>query len=416
MSSATQLALRYQQLRARTVALVEPLSCEDQMVQAFVYASPSKWHLAHTTWFFDTFVAQRFELGPQARVGGRDWSLLFNSYYESLGDPHPQGRRGLLSRPSLQEVMAYRRQIDAMILEALHKVGEEPVPSQIQAMLLMGINHEEQHQELILTDLLANFSLHPEGPALFAGHDDTGQGHVEKGWLDYERATVPIGAQEGFCFDHELPRHDCIVHPFALAKTLVSNAEMQAFIDDKGYERPELWLSEGIRWVREHKVQHPRYWRKREGQWFQWTLYGERALEPRAPVVHLSGYEADALATYLGARLPTEFEWEHAASKGPGPAQARWLGEGLVMPRAGQSSLFGEAWVWTRSAFLPYPGFRARAGAVGEYNGKFMSDRWVLRGGSCASPPGHLRASYRNFFHPAQNWQFSGLRLAQDRD
>lgn len=412
MMSPTNLAQRYRELRARTVELLEPLSAEDQMVQAFDYASPAKWHLAHTTWFFDTLIAQRHSSWRPRH----DWGRLFNSYYESLGDPFPQKMRGLLSRPSLVQVREYRDEVDAVIFDILNKFEDSGVPEPLQGLLLTGINHEEQHQELLLTDLLANFSLHPEAPVIFPSAPELRSEDPGDAWTDFDQTVAKIGACEGFYFDHEFPQHERIVYSFSLSNRLVSNQAMQDFIADRGYENPELWLSAGIEWVRKREVKHPRYWRKRDGQWCSWTLYGERPLDPNAPVLHINGYEADALATWLGARLPTEFEWEHAAAQGPGPQAARWLGQGPVLavqPLA--AALFGEAWVWTRSAYLPYPGYVPREGAVGEYNGKFMSDRWVLRGGSCATPPGHLRASYRNFFDPAHNWQFSGLRLARDR-
>lgn len=410
MMSPTDLATRYRELRARSLALVEPLSAEDHMVQAFAYASPAKWHLAHTTWFFETFVSRPFCDWTEAR----DWGRLFNSYYEGLGQPHPQALRGILSRPSLKEVLGYRRRVDDAILATLERQCNAGTPSAMQEMLCLGIAHEEQHQELILTDMLANFSLHPDAPSILGelkiASADPGSGQ----WLEIDKSTVEIGARSGFCFDHELPSHDCIVQPFAIAKDLVRNAAMLSFIEEGGYARPEFWLSAGMAWVREQGRVHPRYWRKRDSGWVQWTLYGEQPIDPHAPLCHVSGYEAEALASFLGARLPTEVEWEHAAKQCRGPEAAQWVGQGPVMPVQAQDCFFGGVWNWTRSAYLPYPGFRPREGAVGEYNGKFMSDGWVLRGGSCASVPGHLRASYRNFFAPAHTWQYSGLRLARD--
>lgn len=382
------------------------------MVQAFPYASPIKWHLAHTTWFFETFVAEALGAKPERE----DWGRYFNSYYEGLGRPYPQSKRGLLSRPALSEVLAYRRRVDDAVLEGLEQMGQRSLAPELETLLLTGIAHEEQHQELILTDALANFSLHPQAPALFSGELPKAQAPSQEPWLAFDHRIVRLGADgTRFCFDNEMPVHECIVYPFELSRTLVTNAQMQEFISDRGYQRPELWLSRGMEWVRQSGAQHPRYWRKGASGWMQWSLYGEQPLDPHAPVVHINGYEAEALATYLGARLPTEAEWELAANAGPGPEQARWLGEGMVMPTQPRAGVYGEVWNWTRSSYLPYPGFEPRAGAVGEYNGKFMSDAWVLRGGSCATPPGHLRASYRNFFHPAHTWQFSGLRLARDR-
>lgn len=410
VSGGTQFAERFRELRARSLLLSDALSVEDQMVQSFDYASPTKWHLAHTTWFFDTFV-----LRPHFRFAEkRDWGHLFNSYYEGLGRPHCRAHRGVLSRPALSEILDYRQRVDEAVLEGLgSKSADDP---QMLALLELGIAHEEQHQELMLTDILANLSLHPEGPQIFPDRVEhrPEPRQVGAAWRSFEGGRVRIGATEGFYFDHEGPQHDCIVHPFELAQGLVSNAQMLEFIQDGGYRRPELWLAQGIDWARRTGAAHPRYWRKRGERWLEWTLYGEQPLDPSAPVVHINAYEADALASYLKARLPTETEWEHAARQGPGPESARWLGTGPVRPQQNSRSLYGEVWNWTRSAYLPYPGYRPQAGAVGEYNGKFMADQWVLRGGSCASPPGHLRASYRNFFAPQHNWQFSGLRLARD--
>lgn len=410
VSGGTDFAERFRELRARSLLLCEALSVEDQMVQCFDYASPTKWHLAHTSWFFDTFVLRPYCGFREAR----DWGRLFNSYYEVLGRPHCRAYRGVLSRPSLSEILDYRQRVDEAISKGLQAPsGDNP---EMLTLLELGIAHEEQHQELMLTDILANLSLHPEGPAIFPGSAEQapGSSRFKEAWRAFEGGCVRIGAKEGFYFDHEGPQHDCIVHPFELAQGLVSNAQMLEFIQDGGYRRPEFWLAQGIDWVRRCGATHPRYWRKREGRWLEWTLYGERPLNPGAPLVHVNAYEADALASYLKARLPTEMEWEYAALQGPGPQSARWLGEGPVRPRQNSESLYGEVWNWTRSAYLPYPGYRPRPGAVGEYNGKFMADQWVLRGGSCASPPGHLRASYRNFFAPQHNWQFSGLRLARD--
>ncbi len=360
------------------------------MVQSMPDASPVKWHLGHTTWFFETFVLEAVQkdyapFHPSFRV-------LFNSYYVGVGERHPRPARGLLSRPGLEEVLAYRREVDARVLRLL----EIPAEPSLAALVELGLQHEQQHQELILTDLLHHFSCNPLLPVY--RHEDEARRAAEPLALrPFEGGRVEIGHEgAGFAFDNELPRHSTWLHPYALAQRPVNQGEFLQFIDDGGYQRPGLWLADGWDLREREGWLHPLYWRprSREGEWSVFGLGGLLPLDTAAPVCHLSYYEAEAYARWAGARLPTEFEWEHAAGRG-----------GL----AGT----GQVWEWTQSAYLAYPGFSPAPGAAGEYNGKFMINQMVLRGGSKATPPGHARASYRNFFPPAARWQFSGMRLAR---
>lgn len=415
MSSSTLIG-RFEAVRTRTVDLVSSLSPEDQQIQGPDFASPTKWHLAHTTWFFETFLLRPHAAAP--RLAPDAWGLLFNSYYESLGARHPRLARGLLSRPGLEEVMAWRASVDAQLARLIaHRDGPD-----FTALVELGLAHEEQHQELILTDLLANFALNPTDPAWRVAAGPLGSPPGAPGWASFDGGLVSVGTDgPGFRFDNEGPAHRVWLEPFALRVAPVSNAEVLALIEAGGYADPRLWLSDGIAWVREHGIEAPEYWRRDLDGWTTLSLYGRHPVDLLAPVCHVSAYEADAIATWLGARLPTEFEWEHAAARvGGPPSQGRWQGQGPTRPQhTGAASqdplhnLWGEVWAWTRSSYLPYPGYRPLPGAVGEYNGKFMSVQWVLRGGSCATPPGHLRTTYRNFFYPQQRWQFAGLRLAR---
>ncbi|MCB9914006.1 MAG: ergothioneine biosynthesis protein EgtB [Planctomycetes bacterium] len=408
-----QGALR--EVRARTQELAASLSAEDQQVQAFPEASPTKWHLGHTTWFLDRFVLR--EHAPAGQVMPEAWDELFNSYYEGVGKRFERARRGCLSRPALDEVLAWRAAVTERVDALLP--GAEP---RARELVELGLHHEMQHQELLLTDVLANFSVHPAAPAWRATPPDAPRETLEAPrWIAFEGGLVHSGAEgDGFCFDNELPRHPVWLAPFELRDTLLTNGEALAFLESGGYDDHRPWLADGIAWVRAEGVRAPAYWREENGAWFTHTLYGLRPLDLDAPATHLSAYEADAIATWLGARLPTEHEWEHAAAPSDPATLGRWHAHGPLWPRHGERAanglrgLWGEVWQWTRSAYLPYPGYRPAAGAVGEYNGKFMDGQWVLRGGSCATPPGHVRASYRNFFYPAQRWQFTGVRLARD--
>jgi len=402
--------------RALSSELARPLSDEDQVVQANDDASPTKWHLAHTTWFFEAFVLTRF---LQAyRVYDESFEYCFNSYYESVGARHPRPKRGLLTRPSAADVRAYREHVD-QALDRLCASGG--LPPEAAALIELGINHEQQHQELLLTDILSLFAGEPLKPA-YAAADPALRAStpVPLDWIAFQGGVVPMGHDgDGFAYDNEGPRHDQLVRPFKLASRLVSNEEWISFIEDGGYRTPALWLADGWTTVNAQGWEAPLYWERAQGGTMQMSLLGFRPIDPAAPVCHVSYYEADAFARWAGSRLPTEFEWELAADGLP--VAGSTLGQKHLRPMApalgrdGQlKQMFGDVWEWTASAYLPYPGFKAAPGAVGEYNGKFMCNQFVLRGGSCVTPDGHVRRSYRNFFYPHQRWQFTGLRLAAD--
>ena len=409
---ARSLAALYRHVRARSRALAAPLSAEDAMLQSMDDASPAKWHLAHTSWFFEQFVLAA-QPGYHAIDG--DWAYLFNSYYNSVGPMHARPRRGLLSRPSLAQVLAHRDAVDAR----MEPVLRDPAPQAAQVVML-GLQHEQQHQELLLTDIKHAFWCHPLGPAY---RDDLvappAASAAPLQWIAGAEGVVEIGAppwpeHADFAFDNESPRHRAMLAPHALASRPVSNGEYRDFIADDGYRNPALWLSDGWTRLQEEGWRAPLYWDEPLEREF--TLGGWRPLDPHAPACHLSQYEADAFARWAGARLPTEAEWEHAATALP--VRGNFADDGILRPLAsagaGLQQLFGDVWEWTASAYAAYPGFAPMPGALGEYNGKFMSGQQVLRGGSCATPAGHVRASYRNFFHPPDRWQFSGLRLARD--
>ena len=415
----TALADHYRAVRDRTSHLAAPLSAEDAMVQSMPEASPAKWHLAHTTWFFDRFVLSDRPGAPPVDPG---WDHLFNSYYRSVGNAHAQARRGLLSRPSLAQVHDYRRQVDERVLALL--AGETDAPT--RQRITLGLHHEQQHQELLLTDIKHALWNNPLRPAYRDDLPRTPGALQPLDWVRFDEAVVDIGAPawpgaSGFAYDNESPRHRVLVGAHALASRPVTNAEYRAFIDDGGYRTAALWLSDGLDTVEREGWCRPLYWD--EGLENEFTLGGMRPIDPAAPVCHLSHYEADAFARWAGARLPTEFEWERAAAaaRGSGDITGNFADAGRLHPTAAPvtpsgdlSQLFGDVWEWTSSAYVPYPGFREMPGALGEYNGKFMSGQQVLRGGSCATAADHLRASYRNFFRPAARWQFSGVRLARD--
>ncbi len=391
-----------------SLALTGPLSDADATVQSMPDASPTKWHLAHTTWFFETFVLR--DHVPGYRLHDTRWPFLFNSYYEAEGRRHARDRRGMLTRPSLDEVRAYRAHVDAALVAAL-----PTLPDAALELVELGCHHEEQHQELLVTDILHGFSENPLEPALWPAARKVPvamPGPIA--WVEGRTGIVQIGhAGDGFAFDCEGPRHAALLTPHALADRTVTNGEWQAFIADGGYREARWWLADGWAWVKAEAIVAPLYWEEQDGVWTRFGLDGRRAIDPAAPVTHVSFFEADAYAAWAGARLPTEFEWE-AAAAGLDPAGGNQMADaGPVEPRPG-GGLFGDVWEWTGSAYRPYPGFKPVEGAVGEYNGKFMSGQFVLRGGSCATPRGHARASYRNFFYPHQRWQFTGVRLARD--
>ena len=419
-STTLPLAARYRHVRAGSVAVCEPLEPEDYQLQSMPDASPPKWHLAHSTWFFETFLLCPH--APGYRAYHPRFGHLFNSYYDAVGTRHPRPLRGLLTRPTVAEVIAYRRHVDAAVTAFL--AAGDPLPEEVAAVVEIGLNHEEQHQELMLTDLKHGFSLNPLLPA-YRPQPVPGDpvAPAPARWLRHAGGLVEVGARTdvGFAFDNEGPRHRVFLEPYDLASRLVTVAEYQAFIADGGYDRPEVWLSDGWAARRRHGWTCPDYWHPFDRDGDQFTLAGPRPLDPSEPVTHVSFYEADAFARWAGARLPTEAEWEVAAIDAPAPA-AGWTADGLdaihprpVAPAAdGPTQLFGAAWQWTASPYSAYPGYRPAAGALGEYNGKFMCNQMVLRGSSCATPRGHSRPTYRNFFPPEARWQFTGIRLARD--
>ena len=405
-------AARYRAIRQTTLALAAPLSPEDCALQSMPDASPVKWHLAHTTWFFETFLLE----GRRGyRAFDPAYRVLFNSYYHAVGERHPRPERGLLSRPSLDDVLAYRRHVDLAIEEL---IACERHPAQL---LELGLQHEQQHQELIVTDLKHLLSRNPLKPAYQKQWPLTPIRARAPRWIAFAGGLHDIGhAGPGFAFDNEMPRHRVWLEPFEIASHPVTHGDFIRFIEDGGYRRPELWLSAGWDVVAARGWQAPLYWQRREGGWHTFTLHGEVAVDPNTPVCHVSFYEAEAYARWANARLPTEAEWELAAAGAL--RRGNFLESAALHPLASRedtaagelSQAFGDVWEWTRSEYGPYPGFRTAPGAVGEYNGKFMANQYVLRGGSCATPREHIRATYRNFFPAEARWQFSGLRLARD--
>ena len=409
------LAARYRAVRALSVALVAPLSDADASAQSMDDASPAKWHLAHTTWFVETFLLRDFVAG-YARYDER-FPFLFNSYYEAEGQRHARGRRGMITRPALDEVLAYRAHVDAALLAAL-----PALPDAARDLVALGCHHEEQHQELLLTDIVHLMAQNPVEPAIWPAARKVppkvlGAMPGPLGWIERGEEIVEIGhLGDAFAFDCEGPRHRALLAPHAIADRTVTNGEWAAFIAAGGYAEPRHWLADGWAWVKAEGIVAPLYWERGEQGWTRFGLDGRRAIDPAAPVTHVSFYEADAYASWAGARLPTEAEWEAAAAPYDPNGGNQLDSAGAVEPRPARDGpgFFGDVWEWTGSAYRPYPGFRAAGGAVGEYNGKFMSGQSVLRGGSCATPRGHVRASYRNFFYPHQRWQFTGVRLARD--
>ena len=403
----------YARVRRTTEMLAARLSAEDQTIQSMDDASPTKWHLAHTTWFFETVILQPFSKGYSPF--DESYAFLFNSYYESLGPRHARPRRGMLTRPSVDEVLAYRRHVDGAMSELVNTITPEQ-RARVDTLIELGLNHEQQHQELILSDIKHAFSLNPRLPAYAAALPSTVAVAPPLGWVDFEGGVHPIGHRgDGFAFDNETPRHEVLLSPYRLASRPVTCSEYADFIADGGYRRPEFWLSDGFALAQREAWNAPLYWHD-GGRIF--TLMGLRPRRPDEPVVHLSFYEAAAYAAWAGKRLPTEFEWEHATSALP--LEGNFLDTDILHPRVAGShegtlqQMFGDVWEWTRSSYDPYPRFRPLDGALAEYNGKFMVGQMVLRGGSCATPSGHIRPSYRNFFPPAARWQFSGIRLADD--
>jgi ergothioneine biosynthesis protein EgtB len=413
--TSAELALFLRTVRAASRCLSAPLSDADATVQSMPDASPAKWHLAHTTWFFETMIL--LPNLPGYRAFHESFNFLFNSYYETVGARNPRSRRGMITRPTLEAIYAYREYVDA----ALEKLLEMEPTADIVALIELGCHHEQQHQELLLTDLLHLFAQNPLRPAYkdssLVAFETNSSG--PPGFVSFEGGVVKVGHDgRGFSFDSEGPLHGEVIESFRLADRLVTNKEWLEFVSDGGYRNPLLWLSEGWAKARAADWTMPLYWEERDGGYWTMTLCGARPIDQAEPVTHVSYFEADAFATWAGRRLPTEAEWEHAAR---GLSQAgNFADSGRFRPGPSSSSgvglaqMFGDVWEWTRSAFSPYPGFRPAKGAVGEYNGKFMCGQLVLRGGSCVTPAGHIRSSYRNFFPPDARWQFSGLRLAED--
>ncbi|WP_282609791.1 ergothioneine biosynthesis protein EgtB [Pelagibius sp. Alg239-R121] len=411
------LAESYLKVRGESLSLVSGLSDSDATVQSMEDASPAKWHLAHTTWFFETFLLEPRLTGYQ--VFDPNYCYLFNSYYEQVGERHPRPSRGMLTRPSLEDIRNYRTHVDAGMARFL----DSGPTGEILDLVELGLHHEQQHQELLLTDILHLFAQNPLRPAFRAPEPLAveSNGPAPLDWLSFDQAMVQIGhAGSDFAFDCEGPRHEAIIRSFKLASRPVLNAEWFEFMADSGYRTSTLWLSDGWAIVNERGWDAPFYWEQRDGAWMTMTLRGLQPVDPAAPVCHISYFEADAFARWMGKRLPSEFEWEHAAAGRE--VTGNFADSGRLRPKPPASvasdgsseNLFGDVWEWTHSPYTAYPRFKISEGAVGEYNGKFMNGQYVLRGGSCATPAGHVRATYRNFFQPDKRWQFSGLRLADD--
>jgi ergothioneine biosynthesis protein EgtB len=408
------LAERYQQVRQSTEALSAPLAIEDYVIQSMPDCSPTKWHLAHVSWFFETFllkpsITNYRPLNPQ-------YAYLFNSYYNAAGDKYPRPQRGLISRPTVDEVYQYRRHVDEHVLDLVECATEQDLPN-VVPIVTLGLHHEQQHQELIVTDLKHMLSHNPLHPVYVDRPPNPSTAAAPLTWSDFPEGVYWIGhAGSDFAFDNEEARHREFIQSFRLASRPVTNAEYLSFMQDGGYERPELWLSMGWATVQQQSWQAPLYWQEQDQAWWQYTLAGLRQVDPAEPLTHISYFEADAYARWAGARLPTEAEWEVAAMTVP--IEGNFVESGRFHPQvhssSGLSHMFGDVWEWTQSSYSPYPGFRIAPGALGEYNGKFMCNQYVLRGGSCATPRSHIRPTYRNFFPPEARWQFSGVRLAQD--
>jgi ergothioneine biosynthesis protein EgtB len=419
-SAAPSLAARYDAVRAQTEALCDPLQVEDYVVSSMPDVSPTKWHLAHTSWFFETFILAPHD--PSYRSPNPRYSFLFNSYYIQAGERHCRAKRGLVTRPTVAEVYAYRAHVDESMRALIDDIGGDAEHPAL-AIIELGLHHEQQHQELLLTDIKHVFWTNPLRPAYAPRSSAAPREAAPVGWHRVTEGIYTIGHEGGggFAFDNEEPAHRVFVDGFRLASRLVTNGEYLAFIEDRGYHRPELWLSNGWATVQDRRWEVPLYWERTPDGWTEFTLSGDRPLDPAEPICHVSYYEADAFARWAGHRLPTEQEWEIAARGAPiegtfvesrrfHPAPASSAQSSVLGPALEQ--FYGEVWQWTQSPYVGYPGFRPAAGAVGEYNGKWMSDQWVLRGASCATPRSHARLTYRNFFPSDARWQFAGIRLA----
>lgn len=416
---------RFHEVRDFTTKLCANLAPEDCVVQSMPEVSPAKWHLAHTTWFFETFMLKKWATGYQPVVP--EYGYLFNSYYNAAGDMHRRDLRGLISRPTLEETLRYRASVDSSVDDLISNADGD-LWSEMEPILTLGIHHEQQHQELLITDIKHVFAQNPLYPVfrervgLASSQSAIGRMPMPRPeFVNFNEATIQIGhAGPGFSYDNENPRHRALILEFGLAARLVTNGEYLNFMQDGGYRRPEFWLSLGWTTVSEQRWSAPLYWIERDGKWSNFTLSGLRPVDPNEPVTHVSYFEADAYANWAGARLPTEFEWERAAADVE--IEGNFVEDELFHPQPcvrqpaddGIQQMFGDVWEWTRSSYSPYPGYRAERGALGEYNGKFMCNQYVLRGGSCATSRRHIRKTYRNFFQPDKRWQFTGIRLARD--
>lgn len=413
-----QLQQQYLTVRQRFEALCAPLRVEDYGLQAVPETSPAKWHLAHTSWFFEIFLLKEY-LSDYTPWNGQ-FEVLFNSYYNGIGEQFPRAKRHLLSRPTVNEVYQYRQAIDECMIELLNQ-SDHSQYEEIVSRTVLGIHHEQQHQELFFTDLKYNLYQNPLYPAYQESGIDSSETTIDFEWLDMESGLYDIGFAQShsedtsFSFDNEHPRHKTYLEPYRIANRLVTNTEFAAFIADGGYRDSALWLSDGWATVQEQQWSAPLYWMKRDSEWYHYTLHGLQPITMEQPVCHISAYEADAFARWSGARLPSEAEWEVAAMSQSVSEQESLRLEPMSQ-NSEQSSWFNQVWQWTSSAYQPYPGFRTADGAIGEYNGKFMCNQQVLRGGSVVTPPGHFRPTYRNFFYPPDRWQYTGIRLAQDNN
>lgn len=416
------LLIAYQQVRQATIDLTIGLSAEDMNLQSMPETSPAKWHLAHTSWFFETFLLAEHLPGYQPL--NADYTHLFNSYYNGVGEQFPRPRRNLLSRPDVKEILAYRQHVDKHMLNWLQSLSHTEIQT-LGELVILGLNHEQQHQELLLTDIQHCFSFNPLAPVIAKPIDQ----HEQPGpllWHTFPGGIINLGQtnhteQRGFAFDNETPRHQYLLQTWALANRPVTNSEYLAFIEAGGYQQPDHWHSDGWSWLQAQSIAAPLYWFQNGSDWYRHTLAGKLPLDKHAPLCHISWYEASAYASWAGCRLPTEAEWEHAANTcndtiGQFSDDQQWQPVLSKPPDQTLHGMFGSIWEWTSSSYSHYPGFKQPVGALGEYNGKFMANQYVLRGGSCATPRGHIRASYRNFFYPQDRWQFSGIRLARDTD
>lgn len=408
---------KFLRVREHTEILANLFTPEDWMLQSMEDASPIKWNIAHTTWFFETFLLAPHK--PDYKLFCDDYCFLFNSYYNAVGDRIARSERGLISRPTASEILGYREYVTANVLSLInsHRADQTDL---IVSLILVGCAHEEQHQELLITDINHGLSMLPSSPAVFSASPSLAKVDHNFDWVRFDGGIAEIGKKENaeFSFDNEGPKHRVFLPDYALASRLVTNAEYLQFIEDGGYRDPAFWLSDGWSIVLENKLTSPLYWRQVDGEWHVHSLFGETLLEFEAPVCHLSYYEAAAYAEWSGFRLPTEFEWENAAKgieiEGNFLNQSGMRAPSLAQKKSGLDQMYGDVWEWTASPYVAYPGYRTPHGAIGEYNGKFMSSQMVLRGGSCATPIGHIRSTYRNFFPPDARWQFSGFRLARD--